>query len=92
MSETAETPLSSESQRAYALGYVAGFGAALTQIYSGYQRLLPAAAESSAAPAPQEEPEPEAAPVEAEPVPAEDLDPNLASILGLPSTMRNARG
>jgi len=92
MSETAETPLSSESQRAYALGYVAGFGSALTQLYSGYQRLLPAAAESSAPPTEQEAPAPEAAPVEAEPVPAEDLDPNLASILGLPSTMRDARG
>lgn len=91
MSEASENPLSSESQRAYAMGYVAGFGSALTQLYSGYQRLLPAAAESSASPTEQEAPAPEPAPVEAEPVPAEEMDPNLASILGLASVAQDAR-
>ena len=96
MSETTENFLSSESQRAYTMGYMAGFGAALTHLFSGYQRLLPAAAESSAPPAPpvpQEAPEPEPVPVEAEAVPVEDImDPNLASILGMPSAILNARG
>ena len=92
MSEASENPLSSESQRAYAMGYVAGFGSALTQLYSGYQRLLPAAAESSAPPAEQEAPAPEPAPAEAEPVSAEEMDPNLDSMLGLPSTHVSARG